>query len=236
MIKKKTPRILSPEEEKFNAVAKSPKIIGKMKDVSVSKEFNDLKYSDLIDKGLNEVVKSLKSAKPIGKIKGSGVLAHNLSEKQIRHLQKNFKFPKIKKKRFSLRKLCKLAWDAYGSKYYRFKDLLDRGNQESGLIKCVTCSTVKHWKEFEGGHFIPKAKLDAWLLEDNAHCQCFSCNHMKGGNIHYYTDFMIEKYGAEKVAKMKEILYRTETEVTREYIAERREFFKSKLKEWKVIQ
>jgi hypothetical protein len=154
---------------------------------------------------------------------------------EINALSKKLKLPKDTKKKFSLRKLCQLAWDAYGSKYYRFKDLLDRGDVKTGLIKCVTCSVVKHWTKFQGGHFIPRVKLDAWLLPDNAHCQCYSCNLEKGGNIHYYTDFMIQRYGEERVAEMKKLLYRPKAEVTREYIAERREFFKSKLKEWKVI-
>lgn len=145
------------------------------------------------------------------------------------------KIPKLKKKKISLRKLCSLTWGAYGSKYFRFKDMLERGNPKTGLVKCCTCSNVKHWSKMDGGHFIPKAKLDAWLLENNAHCQCFSCNQMKGGNLHYYLDFMVEKYGAEEVAKMKEILYRPKATITREWIAERRKFFKAKLKEWKVI-
>lgn len=81
-------------------------------------------------------------------------------------------------------------------------------SDDNGFASCVTCGEVKHYKEGDGGHFIPKGHSSFWALEeDNIHFQCKGCNGfgMKNGTAaQQYTLFMIDKYGREFVENMEE--------------------------------
>lgn len=50
-----------------------------------------------------------------------------------------------------------------------------------GLVKCYTCSTVKHWKEIQNGHWIPRHNLATRFSEDNCRPQCVACNMFQKG-------------------------------------------------------
>lgn len=75
----------------------------------------------------------------------------------------------------------------------------------SGLCECVTCGAVKHWKEMQGGHFIPRGNAATKLLEENVHPQCAACNGfgMKYGDAaQRYTLYMQDMYGRDVVNEM----------------------------------
>lgn len=65
-----------------------------------------------------------------------------------------------------------------------------------GFVKCFTCSTIKHYKEMDAGHFIHN-KLDYELY--NLQVQCTSCNRYKSGNWVNYYEKMKEMYGQEVI-------------------------------------
>jgi hypothetical protein len=52
---------------------------------------------------------------------------------------------------------------------------------EDGMVKCYTCSTVKHWKEMQNGHWIPRNNLATRFHEDNCRVQCVGCNMFQKG-------------------------------------------------------
>jgi len=70
---------------------------------------------------------------------------------------------------------------------------------DNGYCKCVSCGAVHHYKEMDGGHFIPKGSSSYWSLEvENVHPQCKGCNGfgMKYGiAAQQYTVFMVDMYG-----------------------------------------
>jgi len=71
-----------------------------------------------------------------------------------------------------------------------------------GYANCVTCGANHHWKELQGGHFIPRGNSATKLLEENIHPQCRGCNGfaMKHGDAaHRYTLYMVDMYGREFV-------------------------------------
>lgn len=78
---------------------------------------------------------------------------------------------------------------------------------DNGYAQCVTCGVIKHYKDMDGGHFIPKGKSSFWALsEENIHPQCKGCNgfQMKHGTAMLsYTLWMIDYYGREFVEEMK---------------------------------
>ena len=77
---------------------------------------------------------------------------------------------------------------------------------DQGFAECVTCNTWHHFKDMDGGHFIPKGNSSYWALEEeNVHPQCKGCN---GFNMQYgtasqeYTLWMIDFYGKDFVVDM----------------------------------
>lgn len=80
-----------------------------------------------------------------------------------------------KKKERSQAKLKK-DFDALFSQYIRRKYA-----NEEGMVKCYTCSTIKHWKEIQNGHWIPRNNLATRFSEDNCRPQCVACNMFQHG-------------------------------------------------------
>lgn len=87
---------------------------------------------------------------------------------------------KAKSKRKSVGKpsMAKLKkkLDALFSQYIRQKYA-----DENGMVKCYTCSTVKHWKEIQNGHWIPRNNLATRFSEENCRPQCVGCNMFQKG-------------------------------------------------------
>ncbi len=77
---------------------------------------------------------------------------------------------------------------------------------DSGFASCVSCGRIQHYKEMDGGHFIPKGSSSRWALEEcNVHPQCKGCNGygMRHGNAEaQYTMWMIDWYGRDFVESM----------------------------------
>ena len=76
---------------------------------------------------------------------------------------------------------------------------------DDGYASCVTCGVRKHWKELQGGHWIPRGNSSTKLMEENIHPQCAGCNGfgMKyGDTAHKYTLYMVDMYGRDEVERM----------------------------------
>jgi 5-methylcytosine-specific restriction endonuclease McrA len=73
------------------------------------------------------------------------------------------------------------------------------------MVKCVSCGTVKHWKEMDCGHFVPKSRgASVRYIEENCHPECQSCNRFDEGHLAGYTLHMIDTYGRDKIAELKQ--------------------------------
>jgi hypothetical protein len=79
---------------------------------------------------------------------------------------------------------------------------------DNGYAQCVSCRESFHYKEMDGGHFIPKGNSSYWALEMiNINPQCKGCNSfgMKHGTAAAeYTLWMEEKHGEGFVRSMIE--------------------------------
>jgi len=77
---------------------------------------------------------------------------------------------------------------------------------DNGYCQCVSCGKIDHYKNMDGGHFIPKGSSNRWALdEQNVHPQCKGCNGfgMKHGSAEaQYTIWMLDWYGKEAVEHM----------------------------------
>lgn len=77
---------------------------------------------------------------------------------------------------------------------------------DNGYAQCVTCGKKDHYKELQGGHFIPRAHTKWSLDQRNVWSQCRYCNlwGMKSGGTaaQAYTVFMIDMFGKDFVDEM----------------------------------
>lgn len=62
---------------------------------------------------------------------------------------------------------------------------------ENGMVKCITCPTIMHWKQMHLGHFVTRGTYAIRFEIMNCHCQCPVCN----GNQQTNGEF--EKHGIE---------------------------------------
>lgn len=109
----------------------------------------------------------------------------------------------------------------------------------NGYAQCVSCdpsthASWHHWKDMDGGHFIPKGSSGYWALEiENVHPQCKGCNGfgMKHGSAEaWYTMWMEDYYGKEFVQQM----LRDKRKIKKLYAADYREMladFKAQIKQ-----
>ena len=104
---------------------------------------------------------------------------------------------------------------------------------DNGYCSCVSCGVKKHYKEMDGGHYIPKGHSSYWALEEeNVWPQCKGCNGfgMKHGTaLHTYTMFMQNQFGdvfVENMIKTKKDIKKRYTSDYRALIAD----FKKRIK------
>ena len=78
---------------------------------------------------------------------------------------------------------------------------------DNGQCQCVSCGAYYHWKDTDGGHFIPKGASSYWALRiENVHPQCKGCNGfgMKHGTAaQRYALWMADYYGRDFVDQME---------------------------------
>ena len=60
----------------------------------------------------------------------------------------------------------------------------------NGMVKCCTCSTVKHWKEMDCGHFMSRKHMSTRWVEDNCSTQCKKCNVFRYGEAYLFSVFL----------------------------------------------
>lgn len=68
---------------------------------------------------------------------------------------------------------------------------------EYGWVKCFTCSASGPWKEFDCGHFMPRAYLATRYSILNNKPQCVRCNRMEDGQFARFSANLATKYGAK---------------------------------------
>lgn len=76
---------------------------------------------------------------------------------------------------------------------------------DNGYCRCVSCGKAYHWKELDGGHYVPRTKTATKLVEHNINPQCKSCNcYRKEEAKCRYAIYMIDTYGYEYVKWLNE--------------------------------
>jgi len=109
---------------------------------------------------------------------------------------------------------------------------------DNGYCQCVSCdpknlSSWHHWKDMDGGHWIPKGDSSFFALDDiNVNAQCRPCNRFGqkyGVADAWYTLWMEDQYGKPYVEQM----LRDKKKIKKLYAADYREMladFKAQIK------
>ena len=69
---------------------------------------------------------------------------------------------------------------------------------ENWNAKCVTCGTVKYWKELQCGHFMSRRHQSTRWNEENTACQCMACNIFNQGEQYKFSLYIDKTYGEGK--------------------------------------
>lgn len=83
--------------------------------------------------------------------------------------------------------------DKIFSLYIRFRD--------NGV--CYTCGKRGDIKNMQAGHYVSRSCYALRWDETNVHCQCYSCNVCKHGDLITYRERLIEDYGDATVEQIE---------------------------------
>ena len=78
---------------------------------------------------------------------------------------------------------------------------------EDGYVSCISCGKLMHWKEAQGGHYIPRANRATELEHDNVWPQCQQCNGYLNGNPINYRYRLVRKIGEERVKRREHLAH-----------------------------
>ena len=103
---------------------------------------------------------------------------------------------------------------------------------ENGMVKCITCPTVKHFKEMQAGHFIAGRGNSILFDTRGIAPQCYGCNCMHGGRPLVFLEYLENKLGKLQAIELKDELLRQSRipyKFSREELSEKIETYKLKL-------
>ena len=98
-----------------------------------------------------------------------------------------------------------------------------------GRCQCCTCGKIANYKDMHSGHFLGGRTNSIVFREDNLHPQCPRCNHYLSGNLKAYQEYMLNKYGPEKVDELKRLQGKT-LKFSREELIEMRIGYRERIK------
>lgn len=74
---------------------------------------------------------------------------------------------------------------------------------DRGYVHCISCGKPMHWKEAQGGHYIPRTCRATELEPDNIWPQCPQCNGARAGNPIPYRYNLAKRIGEERVRRIE---------------------------------
>ena len=114
--------------------------------------------------------------------------------------------------------------DAVYSKYIRWKYA-----DHNGYVECYTCSTFKHVKEMQCGHFLSRRHYSTRWHENNTRPQCVKCNMFEQGNQYTFGIKLEAEIGEDMFIELHQLKNQTTkySKVDYEYLID---YYNKKLK------
>jgi hypothetical protein len=107
-----------------------------------------------------------------------------------------------------------------------------KASDDNGYAQCVTCNKIDHYKNLQGGHFIPRGRTIFKLFEENIHPQCAHCNCWGMKQAHYvlkYRQYMVDTYGERRIRAMERLAWRASPKFNREEVIQFQQALKEKM-------
>jgi len=108
-----------------------------------------------------------------------------------------------------------------------------KASDDNGYAQCITCNKIDHYKNLQGGHFIPRGRTVFKLFEENIHPQCPHCNCWGMKQAHYvlrYRQYMVDTYGENRIKAMERLAWRASPKFNREEVIEFQRGLKERIK------
>lgn len=80
-------------------------------------------------------------------------------------------------------------------------------SDDSGEVRCYTCSTRKPWKAMQCGHYVSRTYSALRYYRKNTKPQCSGCNMFNQGRLDVFALNLIQEYGEgilEELQSMKQ--------------------------------
>jgi hypothetical protein len=74
---------------------------------------------------------------------------------------------------------------------------------EVGWVSCVSCGSLKFWKDLQAGHWVDGRKNSILFDRRGIWPQCSKCNVALNGNKIEYSKFMSEKVGVDVMEELR---------------------------------
>ena len=74
---------------------------------------------------------------------------------------------------------------------------------------CYTCGKRGDIKQMQAGHYISRSCMALRWHEANVHCQCYSCNVCKHGDLITYRERLVKDYGQSAIEELESKRYIT---------------------------
>jgi hypothetical protein len=117
--------------------------------------------------------------------------------------QLSYRGKKVKKKKKPVYPTEKTTWSNF-SKSVRLQHLEVVLDCDRFYARCVTCGSLKHVKELDGGHWMKIKNKATKFDRKNVHPQCTECNKHKKGEEIKHEEYILKTYGKEVVEDLKE--------------------------------
>ena len=105
-----------------------------------------------------------------------------------------------------------------------------RGANLDGFASCVTCGTVRPWKQLQCGRFMSRRKYSTRWHEVNCQVQCDACNRWNQGEQYAFAKWLDENMGEGTADEMVR-LSNTTVKFTDWELQEMIDDYKEKLKD-----
>jgi hypothetical protein len=114
-----------------------------------------------------------------------------------------------------------------------------KASDDNGYCSCVTCGKLDHYKNMQGGHFMPRGRTVFKLFEENIHPQCPHCNCWGMKQAHYvlkYREYMVDTYGERRIKAMERLAWRASPKFERDDVLQLSRNLKEQIKEeeWRI--
>lgn len=78
-------------------------------------------------------------------------------------------------------------------------------SDDRGFCYCISCGKRMHYKNAQGGHYIPRRHRATELEKDNIFPQCVRCNGFDEGNSIGYRDGLKNMIGQERLDRLEDM-------------------------------